>query len=178
MSPKKAEAPVKKTRESELAAIIFKRTQEWADKNGLGVLKDKAKYSDKAKKYDAIISRWNFGCQEGGVREIVEELLGEKLPPAKKKDAALVYEVGIAVVPMSDPNGHSYETGAPHLVITQSGVCLPSTGVKGSKSLPTNSKTAVRPANLEEIEWLMEQLLGVDEFKTMALGFLLDNFGK
>jgi hypothetical protein len=161
----------------QFAKKVYERTCAWADKNGLSGKKDDG-YCAEAMEWDKLIRRWNFGCQEGGVREIIEKMRSISLPTVKKDGASVDYEIGVAVVPLTDPNSHKYDLGEPVLICSKVGHGIRHSGVRGTNQLPNNSKTAIRPATLDEIEYLLDNLAAVDGFGTMALGFILENFGK
>jgi hypothetical protein len=179
---KKGAVPVVNSADStneRFAKALHERTCAWANRNGF-TGKSKDTFCSEAKEWDSLIKRWNFGCQEGGVREIIEKMRGIKLPPVSKPGEDITFDVGVVVIPLSDPNGHGYLLGSPVLVYGTSGTAISTDGVRSTKSLPRDvrAKTALRPANLAEIEYLLDSLANRSDFGTLALEFVLSNFIK
>ncbi len=160
----------KEQRIKELSQLLFNRTEAWAKDQGLLLDSCASTYSEKAKKYDKII-KGNFGCYDNKVREIVEELIGEKLPG---ETGIVNYISGIVLVPLSDPGNHKYTIGEPVLRIgateTKFKLLDGSTKTTGFPATQINFMKSTRIATLEEIEFFVEKLM---ENKTFAAEFLI-----
>lgn len=74
------------------------------------------KCSDVVRKVSDVINGQTWGCYEGGIRKVVEAMLGEKLLERPVKEAeGIRIEDGVCVVPTDNKNGHDYATG--HVVM-------------------------------------------------------------
>ena len=154
----------------ELSRLLFNRTEAWAKDQGVITDNCNSTYSEKAKKYDKII-KGNFGCYDNKVREIVEELIGEKLPG---ETGTFNYVPGIVLVPLSDSGNHKYTIGEPVLRIgaseTKFKLLDGSTKTAGFPAVKSKFMESTRIATLEEIEFFVEKLM---ENKTFAAEFLI-----
>ena len=159
-----------------IAQLLFDRTQTWAKDQGL-LEEKKSKYSSKAKKFDKIISKSNFGCQEQGVRELIEELIEEKIPPLKNKKSDIEFMHGTVIVPLTG-NEAGYTLGEPVMIKNTKGQGIMLDGRQPSGSIRFNNEKSIRPATIEEIEVLVESLLEIDNFSILLLGFILDKVGE
>jgi len=159
----------------EVAQLLFDRTQSWAKDQGL-VEEKKSKYSSKAKKFDKIISKSKFGCQEKGVRELIEELIEEKLPPVKNKTTNVEFIHGVVIVPLTGVNS-CYALGEPVMIKDTKGCGIMVDGTQPSDAIKVKNEQSIRPATIEEVEILIESLLKIDKFSTLLLGFILDKMG-
>ena len=158
-----------------ISKLLYDRTQAWAKSQGL--LEDKKqKYSTKVKKFDSIISSGNFGCQEKYVREIVSELIGEKLPPMKNSEFNIDFKLGVVIVPLMGVHS-SYTIGDPLLITDVAGFGTHLDGNQPCNKLNPSSKKSIRPATIEEIEVLVETILQKDEFVIKILGFIFRSIG-
>lgn len=165
-----------------ITEILYNRTCAWGTKNGLtqkdSVKKsEKQKYSDKAVKIATILNNHDFSTHSAAVKELFEVILNEKLPSLKKEKAFIVYESGVVVVPLSDPNRHNYPLGQPILVTKGTGFGIGAQDKSGAGTLPNDSLTAIRPATLNEIESLLEAFMESkkdNSFNTIMASFFLD----
>lgn len=165
-----------------LTSVIYERTCTWGEKYGLHQKNaDKSqstKYSEKAVKLAKLIDGHGWGGHDPYLREAFEVAIGEKLPPSKKeKTTAITYDIGIVVIPLSDPNGHRYPLGEPVLITTSDGRGSHGSEVAIGAALPNNSLTAVRPATKNEIQQLLEDMLKNKDksFNTVMASFFLTN---
>ncbi len=168
-----------------LIEAIYQRTCDWSNKYGFNKKNDKSdkqgKYSEKASKLANLLDNHSFGGHDSAVREAFEIAINEKLPPLKSKDkyaVSITYEIGIVVVPLTDPNSHGYTLGEPILIIKSEGrgATPNTTGITG-KVLPTSSLTAIRPATKNEIAQLLEDLMKNNDkcFNIVLASFFLEN---
>jgi|MudIll2142460700_1097286.scaffolds.fasta_scaffold243870_2 hypothetical protein len=165
-----------------LTPILYERTNAWGNKYGL-YKKDSRelennKYSKKALQLAKAIDGHSWGGHDSYLREAFEIAIGEKLPPSKKeKTVAITYELGTVVVPLSDPNGHSYTIGEPILITKSDGRGATAIDNCAGKALPNNSSTAIRPATKNEIQQLLEDMLNNKDksFNTVMASFFLEN---
>jgi len=178
---KKKEKPEKtqKTVIKELAQLLSDRTQKWFEDNDLIDSKKKSKYSKRAKEFDKIISSGNFGCQEKYVRKLIEKLIDEKIPESKDEEIALI--PGLVLIPTSASNGHGYELEEPIIFVGDRGTYkfLRKNGFTDTKKLPNVKKQfsiAVRAADIDEIEDMLQNLSKKNEFATQLLSFVLESY--
>lgn len=165
------------------AHIIYEKTCKWAEKYGLiqrdNKPKETSRYSETAKKIAKILDNHSFNGHDQAIRDIMEAVINEEIPKSKKETTVTInYDLGIVVVPLSNPNSHAYPIGEPVLITKAEGIGI-STGMdtNASSKLPNNSKTAIRPATRNEIQQLLEDLLkktGTD-FNTIMAAFFLGN---
>lgn len=154
----------------QLSEILFQRTQDWAEKEGLLKKKGtKSKYSPKALKFAEICNKANFGCQDQYVRDIVSELLGEQIPSKKVDKTSVNFILGIVVVPLSGAN-----QGEPVLICQANGSGYAHTG---SSPTVSNLTSLLRIATLVEIEYLMGILSERKEFESQVLQLILEKLG-
>jgi hypothetical protein len=160
----------------ELSRLLFNRTETWAKDQGLLTDSCNSTYSEKAKKYDKII-KGNFGCYEDKVRELVEELIDEKLP---RETEAFFYISGIVLVPLSDMCNHKYTIGEPVLRIgvndTKFKLLDGSTKTSAFPTTKNKFMESTRIATLEEIEFFVEKFMESKTFAAEFLIFALANF--
>ena len=175
MVKKAKKLSTKKDRVEEIASLLFDRTEKWAKSQGL-LKEKKSKYSTKAKKFDKLISKGNFGCQEQGVRDLISELIGEKVPPKKNEKFEIEFLHGVVIVPLSGVNS-SYEIGEPILIKNIAGGAIRMDGTQPNARVEVKSTNSIRPASIEEIEELMKSLLKIDSFDSLLLGMILDKMG-
>lgn len=158
-----------------LASMLFKRTQEWAEKEGLLKKKDtKSKYSPKAQKLAEICNKAGFGCQDQFVRDILEILSDEKIPSKKQDKTHVAYIHGVVIVPLTS-NVSGAIIGEPVLITVATGDGIPRTGK--SVLCPIEIRL-IRPATLVEIEYLIEELSQKKEFETQVLQLILAKLGE
>jgi len=159
-----------------LTEFLFEKTQTWAKKNGFNKKEEKQDYkcSVKATEVSRILDKHSFSGHDSAVRELMEAIIEEKLPSAKKEVLVLArpieYEVGIIIVPLSDPNSHGYPIGEPLLLITKEGSGFNAKGTPRTTMLPHDSLTAIRPATKNEIQQFFED---VDNSKDKNLRLIL-----
>jgi len=169
---------------NKLVDSIYERTCAWGEKNGF--LKkdtkksDSTRYSERAKRLAKLLDEHSFGGHSAVIREAFEIAINETLPPAKKdKLMALTYELGIIVVPLSDPNSHGYTLGEPLLIIKSDGRGADANNGSGcvGKQLPNNSLTAIRPATKNEIQQLLEDMMqhNSKSFNIILASFFLES---
>lgn len=175
MKKKVKKSGVGKDVSAEIAKLLFDRTEEWAKVQGL-IQVEKSKYSNKAKKFDKIISRGDFGCQEQSVRDLVAAIIGEKLPPKKDKSFNVEFIHGVVVVLLTGTNT-AYTINEPILIKDKKGYGILLDGTQPSMPIKVNSERTFRPASIEEIEELMESLLKIDNFDSLLLGMILNQIG-
>ena len=182
---KKGVAAESKQQESlieHLTNVLYEKTNTWGNKYGL-YKKDtreseSTKYSKKALQLAKAIDGHSWGGHDAYVREAFEIAIDEKLPPSKKeKTMAITYELGVAVVPVSDPNEHGYAIGEPLLIVKSDGRGANASSESVGKQLPNNSLTAIRPATKNEIQQLLEDMLQHKgkSFNTVLASFFLEN---
>lgn len=106
---------------------------------------------------------------KGLFRQLLTKMIGvekEAAPTVREPEAVCIkigYKVGMAVVPLENPNDHNYEIGKPVLIISIDGdndaKALRSNGSIGN-FLPRDSRNphAVRLATNEEIEAYYDQI--------------------
>lgn len=155
--------------------LVYNRSIDWGKKYDLypkGEKAPKEKYSDKAKKFDSILSKANFGCQEPHVRALIEELLGEELPQSKKKpEFVLEFSFGTVVVVLSDPQGKGLPVGEPVLIKNNKGEIITKEG--SHLVLPAQSPKALRLPTISEVEDILESIMNrSDSAMLMAAYFL------
>lgn len=166
-----------------LAHIIYQRTFAWGEKYSLvkreDKLKENTRYSETARKIAKILDTHSFSGHDQAVRDLMEAVINEEIPKSKKElTVAITYDLGIIVVPLTNPNGHLYPIGEPVLITKPEGIGITSeANLNVSSKLPNNSKTAIRPATRNEVQQLLEDLLkktGTD-FNTLMAAFFLGN---
>lgn len=157
---------------------LFDRTQKWAEEQGLiEIEKDKEKVSEKAKKLAKIFDEHQFQGHHNIVIEIVETIIGEKLP-YKEDKTEIDYKFGVVVVPLTTSN---FTIGNPVIVADSIGHVISTISNEDDKCLPYTrnfSINFIRPAELVEIEALVEELMGMDEFNDSLLSLALYQIGK
>ena len=165
-----------------LTNVLYEKTNTWGNKYGLykknSQESESTKYSKKALQLAKAIDGHSWGGHDAYVREAFEIAIDEKLPPSKKeKTVAITYELGVVVVPLSDPNGHNYTIGEPILITKSDGRGATAIDNCAGKALPNNSLTAIRPATKNEIQQLLEDMLKNKDksFNTVMASFFLEN---
>jgi len=157
-----------------LTEFLFEKTQTWAKKNGFNKKEEKQDYkcSVKAIEIAHILNSHSFSGHDAVIKSLVESIIEETLPSVKKEvpTIQLEYEVGVVVVPLSDPNSHGYPIGEPLLLITNNGNGFNAKGTPRTTMLPHGSLTAIRPATRNEIQQFLED---IDESKDKNLKLTL-----
>lgn len=165
------------------AHIIYEKTCKWAEKYGLiqrdNKPKETLRYSETAKQIAKILDNHSFSGHDQAIRDLMEAVINEEIPKSKKETTVTInYDLGIVVVPLSNPNSHAYPIGEPVLITKSEGAGITSDSACCiSTKLPTNSKTAIRPATRNEIQDLLENLIKINEtnFNTIMAAFFLGN---
>jgi len=166
-----------------LVEVLYEKTNTWGNKYGLykkdSRESESTKYSKKALQLAKTIDGHSWEGHDSYLREAFEIAIDEKLPPSKKeKSVAITYELGVVVVPLSNPNDHGYAIGEPLLIIKSDGRGTNANDFSGvCKQLPNNSLTAIRPATKNEIQQLLEDMLQHKgkSFNTVIASFFLEN---
>lgn len=176
---KKAKKVVaKKNKTEEIAELLFERTQKWAKTQGL-LKEGKSKYTTKGKKYDKLITNIDIcnAKQEQAIRDLVSNLIDEKIPPVKNKSFKIEFKHGVVIVPLTGTN-NSFELGEPILIKDALGGAIKMDGEQPKASIKATNVKDIRPATLEEIEELMKELLKIDNFDSLLLGMILNKMGE
>jgi len=111
--------------------LIYDRSLKWGEKYGLtpkGFEKKKKTVSEKAAKLDSLLVGASLGCKEKYIREIVEEITGEKLPVREDLPHRIIFDYGIILRILSDPSSKGLPVGETVLVIDSDGAALTTTG--------------------------------------------------
>lgn len=136
---------------------IKEQTKEWAIANGYTDGKDAL--SPLGSKLQGILNTSDFGCHTQAVVSVLSAISGDVLAP--KGNGSLRGGRLVAVVPLTNPNGHTYPIGLPMLSTADS----TATSWEGAQrykpdgmfgNSPCNTKTANRPAMNAEIDLMPE----------------------
>ena len=165
-----------------LTEVLYEKTNTWENKYGLykkdSRESESTKYSKKALLLAKAIDGHGWGGHDSYLREAFEIAIDEKLPPSKKKKSvAITYELGVVVVPLSDPNEHNYAIGESLLIVKSDGRGANASSESVGRTLPNNSLTAIRPATKNEIQQLLEDMLQHKgkSFNTVIASFFLES---
>ncbi|HRZ18465.1 MAG TPA: hypothetical protein P5136_00170 [Methanofastidiosum sp.] len=170
----------KEVNTNEIVNIFYEKTVKWGKKYGLvprGEKPEKDKYSSRAKKFSELLTKADLGCKDAYIRELVEELAGEKLPPKKNSNITFEYEHGLVVVPLSDPHGKGLPISEPVLVKDTNGTFIAADGTQ-TKQLPKSPANAtIRLASRSEVESLLESLMNLDSSAVLLSAFFMGKIG-
>lgn len=119
------------------------------------------KLSEKGQKIQDLVNTRNFGCKSELVAKTMSILLDEEiLPPKEQEPNGPAWGLFTVVVPLSNPNSHSYTIGVPYMAVhasVPSGNMISSGGYQGNNM--SQILGSVRPATDEEIGIFVDKLV-------------------
>ena len=118
---------------------------------------DAPKLSEKGMKVQAILNAGGFSSLDVGLAALMSVVLGEEIILNKK---SYWDKRGVVVVPIDNPNSHSYPLQLPALLIGHQAYAIDLNGQIGNR-LPANLNRDIRIATDIEVEFYFDQLINI-----------------